>query len=67
MDLATTLHLALLRLVEQGGGQSEHFADLADRNGIRSIPIIAPRGTMLDREGRVLVDSYPSFSILLLS
>src|SRR5580704_6484633 len=46
--------------------QSEHFSDLADRNGIRSIPIIAPRGTMLDREGRVLVDSYPSFSILLL-
>jgi penicillin-binding protein 2 len=46
--------------------QSEHFADLADRNGIRSIAIIAPRGAMLDREGRVLVDSYPSFSILLL-
>lgn len=46
--------------------QSGHFADLAERNGIRSIPIIAPRGTMLDREGRVLVDSYPSFSILLL-
>jgi penicillin-binding protein 2 len=46
--------------------QSEHFADLAEKNGIRSIPIIAPRGAMLDREGRVLVDSYPSFSILLL-
>ncbi|MFZ3217884.1 MAG: penicillin-binding protein 2 [Candidatus Acidiferrales bacterium] len=46
--------------------QSGHFADLADRNRIRSIPIIAPRGAMLDREGRVLVDSYPSFSILLL-
>jgi penicillin-binding protein 2 len=46
--------------------QSEHFADLADKNGIRSIAIIAPRGAMLDREGRVLVDSYPSFSILLL-
>ena len=46
--------------------QSVHFADLAERNGIRSISIIAPRGTMLDREGRVLVDSYPSFSILLL-
>lgn len=46
--------------------QSGHFADLAERNGIRSIAIIAPRGTMLDREGRVLVDSYPSFSILLL-
>ncbi|HEY4742699.1 MAG: penicillin-binding protein 2 [Candidatus Acidiferrales bacterium] len=46
--------------------QGEHFADLAEKNRIRSIPIIAPRGPMLDREGRVLVDSYPSFSILLL-
>ena len=46
--------------------QSEHYADLADKNGIRPIAIIAPRGPMLDREGRVLVDSYPSFSILLL-
>ena len=46
--------------------QSGHFADLAERNRIRYIPIIAPRGPMLDRDGRVLVDSYPSFSILLL-
>ncbi|MGB0035061.1 MAG: penicillin-binding protein 2, partial [Candidatus Acidiferrales bacterium] len=46
--------------------QSGHFADLAERNRVRSISIIAPRGAMLDREGRVLVDSYPSFSILLL-
>ena len=46
--------------------ESEHYAQLAERNRIRSIPIIAPRGRMLDREGRVLVDNYPSFSILLL-
>jgi len=46
--------------------QSGHFSDLAERNQIRNIPIIAPRGALLDREGRVLVDSYPSFSILLL-
>jgi penicillin-binding protein 2 len=46
--------------------QSGHFADLAERNRVRSIPIIAPRGPMLDREGRILVDSYPSTSILLL-
>jgi len=46
--------------------QSGHFSDLAERNQIRYIPIIAPRGALLDREGRVLVDSYPSFSILLL-
>src|SRR6266849_2437985 len=45
---------------------SDRYAQLAERNRVRSIPVIAPRGSMLDREGRVLVDNYPSFSILLL-
>jgi penicillin-binding protein 2 len=45
---------------------SGYYAQLAERNRIRSIPVIAPRGRMLDREGRVLVDNYPSFSVLLL-
>ena len=45
---------------------SDHYAQMAERNRIRNIPIIAPRGEMLDREGRLLVDNYPSFSVLLL-
>ena len=45
---------------------SDRYSQLAERNRVRTIPIIAPRGTMLDREGRVLVDNYPSFSVLLL-
>src|ERR1700691_3313795 len=45
---------------------SDHYQQMAERNRVRSIPIIAPRGSMLDREGRVLVDNYPSFSVLLL-
>ena len=45
--------------------QSGHYSDLAEKNRVRSIPIIAPRGKMLDRNGRVIVDNYPSFSILL--
>jgi penicillin-binding protein 2 len=45
---------------------SEKYAQWAERNRIRSIPVIAPRGRMLDRDGRVLVDNYPSFSVLLL-
>jgi penicillin-binding protein 2 len=45
---------------------SDRYSQLAERNRIRTIPIIAPRGRMLDREGRVLVDNYPSFSVLLL-
>jgi penicillin-binding protein 2 len=45
---------------------SERYGQMAERNRVRSIPIIAPRGRMLDRDGRVLVDNYPSFSVLLL-
>ena len=45
---------------------SDRYAQMAERNRVRSIPIIAPRGSMLDRDGRILVDNYPSFSVLLL-
>ncbi|HEY2459797.1 MAG TPA: penicillin-binding protein 2 [Candidatus Acidoferrum sp.] len=45
---------------------SDRYAQWAERNRVRSIPVIAPRGRMLDRDGRVLVDNYPSFSVLLL-
>jgi penicillin-binding protein 2 len=50
-----------LQVVDSG-----HYQELADRNRIRTIPLIAPRGRMLDRNGRVIVDNYPSFSVLLL-
>src|SRR5581483_6825708 len=49
----------------QGGG-SDYYDALAERNRVRTIPILAPRGKILDREGRVIVDNYPSFSALLL-
>ena len=45
--------------------QHQKYAEEADRNRIRNLPVIAPRGRILDREGRVLVDNAPSFSILL--
>jgi penicillin-binding protein 2 len=46
--------------------QSDLYANLAEKNRIRNVPILAPRGKILDREGRVIVDNYPSFSALLL-
>ncbi len=46
--------------------QSEHYSSLAEQNSIKQIPILAPRGKILDREGRIIVDNYPSFSALLL-
>ncbi|HLH08180.1 MAG TPA: penicillin-binding protein 2 [Terriglobales bacterium] len=45
---------------------SDYYASLAEQNRIRKVPILAPRGKILDREGRVIVDNYPSFSALLL-
>jgi penicillin-binding protein 2 len=37
----------------------------AEQNSIKSIPIVAPRGKILDRDGRVLVDNHSSFSLYL--
>ena len=47
-------------------GQYRVYQELAERNRVRNLPIIAPRGQILDREGRTLVDSHPAFSILLM-
>src|ERR1700731_5490182 len=46
--------------------QSDLYAQLAEQNRVRNVPILAPRGKILDREGRTIVDNYPSFSALLL-
>ncbi len=47
-------------------GQHQQYLEQAERNRIRNLPVIAPRGRILDRQGRVLVDSTPSFSVLLM-
>lgn len=47
-------------------GHHNLYVEQAERNRIRSLPIIAPRGRILDREGRVLVDNSPAFIIMLL-
>ncbi len=46
--------------------QSDLYSALAEKNRTREVPILAPRGKILDREGRVIVDNYPSFTALLL-
>jgi penicillin-binding protein 2 len=39
---------------------------LAEANRVRKQPVTAPRGKLFDREGRILVDNYPSVSCYLL-
>jgi penicillin-binding protein 2 len=43
----------------------EVYSEQAERNRIKSLPILAPRGKILDRDGRVIVDNHSSFSLIL--
>jgi penicillin-binding protein 2 len=44
---------------------AQNFRQLAEQNRIRKEPILAARGKLFDREGRLLVDNYPSVSCFL--
>jgi len=43
----------------------EFYSEQADRNRIKALPVPAPRGKILDRDGRVIVDNHSSFSLIL--
>lgn len=43
----------------------DYYSARAERNRIKAIPILAPRGKILDRDGRVIVDNHSSFSLIL--
>src|SRR3982751_2357927 len=45
--------------------QHEKFREMAEENHLRKLPLPAPRGVLLDREGRVLVDNQNSSNIAL--
>ncbi|MGD1072948.1 MAG: penicillin-binding transpeptidase domain-containing protein, partial [Bryobacteraceae bacterium] len=43
----------------------EIYNERAERNRIKALPIVAPRGKILDRDGRVIVDNHSSWSLIL--
>ncbi|MEK7404806.1 MAG: penicillin-binding protein 2 [Acidobacteriota bacterium] len=43
----------------------ELYSEQAERNSIKALPVLAPRGKILDRDGRVIVDNHSSFSLIL--
>jgi penicillin-binding protein 2 len=45
---------------------ADDYRVLAEANRIRKVPVLAPRGRLFDREGRLLVDNYPSVTCYLL-
>lgn len=45
--------------------RGEDYAKRAESQRIRKIPISAPRGAIFDRNGKILVDSRPTFNVTL--
>ena len=43
----------------------KHYAEIAQNQRIRLLPITAPRGVIFDRNGKVLVDSRPIYDVIL--
>jgi penicillin-binding protein 2 len=72
VKLAVVQYGILLLMLALAGGLwrlqvlgAENFRQLADQNRIRKEPVMAARGKLFDREGRLLVDNYPSASCYL--
>lgn len=45
--------------------QGDYWAGRAENQRIRLIPIPAPRGAIFDRNGKILVDSRPTYNVVL--
>lgn len=73
IKLSTAQYLVALVLLVLGAGLwrvqvlgASNYRVLAEQNRIRKVPVLAPRGRIFDREGRIIVDNYPSVSCFLL-
>jgi penicillin-binding protein 2 len=54
------VRLYVLQIVD-----GKKFSEIAENQRIRLLPIPAPRGVIFDRNGKVLVDSTPIYSVIL--
>jgi penicillin-binding protein 2 len=65
IHVAAFILLALLgaRLYYLQVIKGDYYADRAENQRVRLIPITAPRGAVFDRKGRILVDSRPTYNI----
>src|SRR5215467_895155 len=46
--------------------KSDYYSAQAEQDSIRNVPILAPRGKIVDRNGRPIVENYRSMTALLL-
>ena len=70
--IAAVQYIAVAVLVFVGSGfwdlqvrNEEFYSEKALQNQMKSLPIPAPRGRVVDRDGRVIVDNHSSFRLIL--
>jgi penicillin-binding protein 2 len=59
------LGLLAVRLYVLQVMRGEHYAEIAENQRRRRLPIPAPRGVIFDRNGNVIVDSRPIYNVIL--
>jgi len=62
--LAALVALLLLQFWLLQGVDSKRYRELAENNRIRTLSIAAPRGTLTDRNGRIMAENKPAFRIV---
>lgn len=67
IQILVFIFLALLgiRLYYLQVVRGEYYSDRAESQRVRLIPIPAPRGAIFDRNGKLLVDSRPTYNVVL--
>ena len=55
--LLLVMIILVARLWRLQVGGNDRYESLAEQNRVRKVPILAPRGKIYDREGRIIVDN----------
>ena len=53
--------ILLIRFAQIQLFEYKQYKKRADINSIRALPVSAPRGLILDRNGHILVDNFPTY------
>lgn len=64
--IMTFFVLLFLRLVQLQISEKNGYAEMAAQNAAKTVPERAPRGVIYDRNGKVLIESRPIFSVQVL-
>lgn len=63
IGVAALFFILLMRLWYLQIVKAEDYQNLSENNRLRLVPVAASRGTILDRNGEILVDNRPSYSV----